>query len=360
MSRWLQRLTSNCALALRRAEKRRQRRESIHAEMAMGDQGMSDDPRSEQLARALEGLNERERQVLLLRHVEGLDHHGMAAVLGTNAAVARKRLSRAHERLRSTLASQSCMTSMPLLVAKLDAFASAPLPPQPTVLWLKAASSGTTPMLTTTATLVPGGASAVSLTAIIAVPILAVSIAVGSVLIAVKPAAPSPVPPVVANPPHAKCKIVTIGNGSGMLEYPNAQTTLKLDPGDTLAIAPGTYLGLSLGNLAGTADAPITVTGDAKTLFTSPGGRSDIFANVAFVHFDNFRMEKADPWVITGASHDLRFTRFVATKAFSFRPYDANKVFNGSKDSAFYNFCWEDSWARTNRPSSSGSSITGL
>ncbi len=340
--RWLQRLSSNCALELRRSEKRRQRREMIHAEMTMSDRGMSDDPRPEQLARALEGLSERERHVLLLRHVEGLDHHGMAAALGTNAAVARKRLSRAHERLRTTLIRQTCMTPMPVLVAKLDACATAPLAPQPTILWAKAASAGTAPMLTTTATLVPGGISAVSFTALVTVPLLAASIALGSILIAVKPPAPAPVPPVVANPPHARGRIVTIGNGSGMLEFPNAQTALKLEPGDTLVIAPGTYLGLSLGNLAGTADAPITVTSDAKTLFTSPGGRSDNFANISFVHFDGFHMEKADPWVITGASHDLRFTRFVATKAFSFRPYDATKVFNGSKESAFYNFTWED------------------
>ena len=342
VSRWLQCLTSNCALALRRAEKRRHRRESIHAEIAMSARSMPDDPRSEQLARAFEGLSERERHVLLLCHVEGLDHHGLAAALVTNATVARKRLSRAHERLRSTLVRQGCMTSMLPMVAKLDAFGHVPLPPQPTVLWVKAAATGTSPMLTTTATLVPGGAFAMSLTAIVTVPILAVSIAVGSVIIAVKPPAPSPAPQVVANPPHATGKIVTIGNGSGMLEYPNAQTTLKLDPGDTLVIAPGTYLGLSLGNLAGTADAPITVTGDAKTLFTSPGGRSDIFTNISFVHFDNFHMEKADTWVITGASHDLRFTKFVATKAFSFHPYDANKVFNGRKDSTFYNFTWEN------------------
>jgi RNA polymerase sigma factor (sigma-70 family) len=181
VSRWLQCLTSNCALALRRAEKRRHRRESIHAEIAMSARSMPDDPRSEQLARAFEGLSERERHVLLLCHVEGLDHHGLAAALGTNATVARKRLSRAHERLRSTLVRQGCMTSMLPMVAKLDAFGHVPLPPQPTVLWVKAAATGTSPMLTTTATLVPGGAFAMSLTAIVTVPILAVSIAVGSV-----------------------------------------------------------------------------------------------------------------------------------------------------------------------------------
>ena len=38
---------------------------------------------------------------------------------------------------------------------------------------------------------------------------------------------------------------VTIGNGSGHLRYPDAQTTLKLQPGDTLCIRPGIYSGTS-------------------------------------------------------------------------------------------------------------------
>jgi RNA polymerase sigma-70 factor (ECF subfamily) len=343
VGRWLQRLAVNCALALRRAEKRRHRRESLHAEMVMHDAVVpGDDPRSEQMAQALEGLNESERQVLLLRHVEGLDHHGLAAALGTNPAVARKRLSRAHERLRGRLVHLACNTSLPLLVAKLDAVSRLPLPPQPTVVWVKAAASGSAPALTSTAAIIPGGAAAMSVSTLIGVPILAVSLAVGSAVITARSSTPDLAPPVVASPPHAKGRTVTIGNGSGMLDYPTAQATLKLEPGDVLSIAPGTYLGLSLGNLAGTAEAPITVTCDARTLFTSPGGRSDTFTNLSFVRFENFRIDKGSPWVFAGATHDLRFSHFTATRSFCFRPYDPAKVFNGSKDSAFYNFIWED------------------
>ena len=340
--RWLQRLTVNCALALRRADDRRHRRETRHAEESMRNRTATHDPRTEQVAQALAGLPERERQVLMLRHVEGLDHHGLAAALGTNETVARKRLSRAHERLRLRLARLACSTTVPLLSGKLDALSHAVLPSQPTVLWVNAAASGGSPMLATNAAIIPGAATPLSLTAMVTVPVLAVAIASGSVYAVLKPPPRLKAPPAIADPAHVRGKIVTIGTGSGLLEYPNAQATLKLEPGDTLMIAPGTYLGLSLGNLAGTPEAPITVTSDPRTVFTSPGGQSDIFANLAFVHFEGFRIDKGSPWVFTGASHDLLFRKFVATRAFCFRPYDGGKVFNGTKESAFYNFTWSD------------------
>ena len=55
-------------------------------------------------------------------------------------------------------------------------------------------------------------------------------------------------------------KKVSVGTGSGSLSYPNAQTTLGLSPGDTIAIKPGTYSGLSIGNLRGTPQAKVVIT----------------------------------------------------------------------------------------------------
>ncbi len=138
-------------------------------------------------------------------------------------------------------------------------------------------------------------------------------------------------------------QVVVIGGGSGMLDFPAAQEKLKLKAGDTLLISAGTYSGLSLGNLAGTADAPITVKCDPKTIFTSLGGGENAFSNIAFVRFEGFRIDNGAMWVITGASHDLVFKNFTITNArgWSFRPYDRNKVFDGTKESAFYNFKWE-------------------
>ena len=139
-------------------------------------------------------------------------------------------------------------------------------------------------------------------------------------------------------------RVVTIGTGSGMIDYPQAQETLKLQPGDTLVIAAGTYAGLALGHLSGTAAAPITVRCDPQTLFTRPGGGDHAFANISHLRFENFQIRQGGTWVITGASHDLLFKNFTVTQArgWSFRPYDRTKVFDGTKASAFYNFKWED------------------
>lgn len=49
---------------------------------------------------ALSGLNEADREVIMLRSYEGLSSEEIGAVLGVSAAAARKRLSRALRRLR--------------------------------------------------------------------------------------------------------------------------------------------------------------------------------------------------------------------------------------------------------------------
>ena len=139
---------------------------------------------------------------------------------------------------------------------------------------------------------------------------------------------------------------VNIGNGSGYLRYGDAQATLKLQPGDTLYVNPGTYSGLSLGNLSGTAANPITVTCDPKTLFTTAVPQFNNFPNIAHVRFENFRFEtyKSTCMKITGNSHDLLFRNFHIKDAsgYSFHVYDPAKVFDGTKESTFYNFKWEN------------------
>jgi hypothetical protein len=139
---------------------------------------------------------------------------------------------------------------------------------------------------------------------------------------------------------------VVIGTGSGHLSYPDAQAALKLQPGDTLLIGPGVYSGLSLGNLAGSATAPITVRCDATTVFTTRNAQPNDFPNVAFVHFENFRFVNYQSTCmrITGRSHDLVFKDFCITNCsgYCLHVYDATKVFDGRKESAFYNFKWEN------------------
>ena len=139
---------------------------------------------------------------------------------------------------------------------------------------------------------------------------------------------------------------VTIGNGSGHLRYPDAQTTLKLQPGDTLCIRPGIYSGLSLGNLSGSATAPITVVCDSNTVFTTRDPQPNDFPNIAHVRFENFRYVDYNStcFRITGQSHDLLFKNFFITNAsgYCFHVYDPAKVFDGTRESAFYNFKWEN------------------
>lgn len=139
---------------------------------------------------------------------------------------------------------------------------------------------------------------------------------------------------------------ISIGNGSGYLRYADAPAVLKLQPGDTLYINPGTYNGLSLGNLSGTAARPITVTCDPKTVFTTTVPQSNDFPNIAHVRFENFRFETYNSTCmrITGNSHDLVFKNFNIKDAsgYSFHVYDPAKVFDGTKESTFYNFKWEN------------------
>jgi RNA polymerase sigma factor (sigma-70 family) len=58
---------------------------------------------AERLAGAVLGLPEAERQVLLLRHFEGLDSGAIARITGESTGTVSKRISRAHARLREIL-----------------------------------------------------------------------------------------------------------------------------------------------------------------------------------------------------------------------------------------------------------------
>ena len=199
--RWLQRLTVNCAISLQRSEIRRHRREAAHAEMMMRDHHDHETPAAEQLTKAMQGLNQDERQVLLLRHVEGLDHNGLATALGTNEAAARKRLSRAHERLRQHLLRAGCALSLPALATHLHAASATALAPAPVAVWIHAAASGAAPVLPLHLAL--GSASAMTIATIVSVPLFALALTIGTVVAHGHPAANPPAPPPAATPAQA-------------------------------------------------------------------------------------------------------------------------------------------------------------
>lgn len=141
-------------------------------------------------------------------------------------------------------------------------------------------------------------------------------------------------------------KTVNIGNGSGEIVYPTAQATLNLQPGDTVYIKPGTYDSLQLSGIAGTAASPITVKADPKAVFTTTVPHANPVRDLAYVIFDGLRYEKyaGNAMKVQGASHDVTFQNGSSSKGGDFVVYDSAKVFNGTKDSAFYNFKWKN-WA---------------
>lgn len=149
-------------------------------------------------------------------------------------------------------------------------------------------------------------------------------------------------------PPEAQAgaQRVTIGTGSGHLSYPDAQAALKLRPGDTLYIAPGKYSGLALGNLAGSVEAPITVTCDPGAMFTTPTPQPNDFPNISHVRFESFRFEtyNSSCMRITGNSHHVLFKSFLIKDAsgYCFHVYDPKKVFDGTRESTFHDFKWEN------------------
>ena len=66
------------------------------------------------LERALDGLQQEDRELLLLVSVEGLSHTQLSAVLGVDAVTVRKRVSRARSRLAQALdAEEALMQSTP-------------------------------------------------------------------------------------------------------------------------------------------------------------------------------------------------------------------------------------------------------
>ncbi len=68
------------------------------------------DPRLADLAKALDGLSERQREAVVLRFYEGLDTRETARVMGCREGTVKSHLHRALETLRRTMASEEAPT----------------------------------------------------------------------------------------------------------------------------------------------------------------------------------------------------------------------------------------------------------
>ncbi len=109
-STWLHGVVIRTCLTLRRGRSRRRRRET--ADSAAGDDAgpvqMHADPRpaaahaveaAHDAARLLDGLDEEDRALVLMKFAEGHDYDELAEMFGTTAGALRMRVSRIRERL---------------------------------------------------------------------------------------------------------------------------------------------------------------------------------------------------------------------------------------------------------------------
>ena len=116
---WLHRHTCFVTSNFLRAERRRQAHERDAAEMnALHD---SPDASWQQIApvldEAIDGLSAPDREAVVLRFFENHDFRSVGAALGTNEDAAQKRVSRALEKLRATLAERGVALSLTGLTA---------------------------------------------------------------------------------------------------------------------------------------------------------------------------------------------------------------------------------------------------
>jgi RNA polymerase sigma-70 factor (ECF subfamily) len=103
-STWLHRIAVNAALqALRKQETRRKRETPVKADVAIAP-GARDSLLQRRLERALDGLPEGMRRVLILHDVEGYTHEEIGDVLGVTAGTSKSQLFKARAKMRAMLA----------------------------------------------------------------------------------------------------------------------------------------------------------------------------------------------------------------------------------------------------------------
>ena len=126
LSGWLYRTARFVALEAARAESRRKRREESIAHM-----NTDNSPTPEELWKdvapcidsAMEQLNESDRAAVLLRFFHGRSLRELAGILGVTEEAAKRRVTRALERLRRVLGRQGITSSSSMLGAVLAAYA---------------------------------------------------------------------------------------------------------------------------------------------------------------------------------------------------------------------------------------------
>lgn len=103
-STWLHRIAVNAALqALRKADTRKKREGPVPDEIPVAPR-YRDSLLQQRLERALDGLPQGMRRVLILHDVEGYTHEEIGDVLGVTAGTSKSQLSKARAKMRVMLA----------------------------------------------------------------------------------------------------------------------------------------------------------------------------------------------------------------------------------------------------------------
>ncbi|MDB6079730.1 MAG: hypothetical protein JWO82_3477 [Akkermansiaceae bacterium] len=132
LTAWLHRTCRSLAIDLVRSEKRRRLRERKAAQ-PQSSMDASTEPEWAQLAPVIDELvdrlSARDREIVLLRFYRNLSHVAVGEMLGLSEEAARKRSSRAVEKLRTLLARRGIATSAAALGMLLPAHAAELAPP---------------------------------------------------------------------------------------------------------------------------------------------------------------------------------------------------------------------------------------
>lgn len=131
LSAWLYRQTCRRASNLMRTESRRKQRELVAAEM-MNTSALPDEASTAALSgevdAALLALPSSDRDALVLRYFEGLDYRKLGSSLGTTEEAARKRVTRAIEKLAAALQKRGIAVGSASLGTTMASMGATPVP----------------------------------------------------------------------------------------------------------------------------------------------------------------------------------------------------------------------------------------
>ena len=147
LAAWLHRVAHHLAIDLVRSEERRKRRELAASHISAMDTSSS--PDWSMLAPVVDSIVDRlpaaDREVILLRFYRNESHSAVARQLGLTEVAAKKRATRALEKLRVLLAKQGIATTSSLLATLLPTHAASPVPSS-LVISVSTVAKGITPL----------------------------------------------------------------------------------------------------------------------------------------------------------------------------------------------------------------------